>query len=121
MSNIYLALGDFRAAESEGRQSIALLEQAPQKERLTRDFLIRAVNLVAYLCSIQGKAGESEIFFQQAISLSQKQGDKVLEADLWDDRGLAQLRRHDLAAAERSLKLAFDLRRAAARSRKPSI
>ncbi len=113
ISSIYMMLGDSRTAEVEGRRAINLLKRAPQTEPRTRDFLVRALHIVATLDYLQGKPSEGEVFFQQAIGLAQHLGDKRLEAGLWDDRGVVLLRANQLAPAEQSLNRALSLRQSA--------
>ncbi len=110
IASIYMTLGDFGTAEVEGRRAIDLLKLAPQNEPRTRDFLVRALDLEAALCSMQGKSAESESFFQRAIALAQQIGDKALEASLWDEHGLDLLSLRQINSAEQSLKRAFSIR-----------
>jgi CHAT domain-containing protein len=110
VSSIYFSLGDFQTAEVEGRRAIELLRLAPPNEPNTRQFMVRALQLVATLCSMQGRASESENLFQQAIPIAQQLNDRPLEASLWDFRGVVLLRDNQLSAAERSLQTALAIR-----------
>jgi CHAT domain-containing protein/Flp pilus assembly protein TadD len=113
ISSIYEQLGDFPAADAAGRQAINLLKQAPQSRAHTGEFLVRAFYGQADLCFLQGKIDEGEVFFQQAVTLAQQIGDKVLEALSWDGRGIALLRDNQFSLAEQSLNKAFAFRKAA--------
>ena len=88
VSSIYFYLGDFRTAEAEGRRAIDLLKMAPPNDVFTKQFTVKALQLVAILCSIQGRASEGERLFQQAIPISQQLQDRKLEASLRDVRGV---------------------------------
>jgi CHAT domain-containing protein len=110
IASIYRQLGDFHTAEVEGKLAVDLLRLAPQNTPQAREFLVNAINLQASLCYVQGKIGEGEIYFRQAISLAQQIGDKSLEASSWDNRGVALLRDNQIALAGESLNKAFALR-----------
>ncbi len=112
IASIYRQLGDFQNAEVEGKQAVDLLKLAPPNGVQTRQFLVNALYLQASLCYVQGKIGEGETFFQQAIALAEQLGDKSLEATSWDNRGVALLRNNQLAQAEQSFKNAFAIREA---------
>jgi CHAT domain-containing protein len=112
VSNIYMLLGDFQTAEAEGRSAIDLLRLAPQNEPLTENFLLKAMQLVATLCAMQGKEAESENFFQQATTLAQQLHQTSIEANLWDVRGFLLLRANHLGPAEHALTTALSLRQA---------
>jgi CHAT domain-containing protein len=110
VSSIYFFLGDFQTAEVEGRRAIDLLRLAPPNEPITKKFMVRALQLVATYCSMQGRASESESLFQQAIPIAQQLNDRSLEASLWDFRGVLLLRDNQLSAAEQSLQTALAIR-----------
>jgi CHAT domain-containing protein len=110
--NIYAQLGDFQQAEVEARRAIDLLKLAPQDETQTREFLVKALNTQAALRFLLGKIGDAEKSSDEAIALAQRAGDKTLEAEVWDIRGMALLREGDIADAEQSLTRSFALRQA---------
>jgi CHAT domain-containing protein len=110
VSSIYFSLGDFQTAEVEGRRAIDLLRLAPPNETITKQFMVRALQLVAILCSMQGRASESENLFQQAIPIAQQLNDRSAEAFLWDYRGVLLLRDNQFSAAEQSLQTALAIR-----------
>lgn len=112
ITSIYRQLGDFHTAEIEGRLAVDLLKRAPQNDTQTRHFLVSALYLEASLCYLQGKIGEGEVFFAQAITLAQQIGDKSSEASSWDNRGVTLLCGNHFALAEQSLNKAFALRQA---------
>ena len=110
IASIYTQLGDFQTAESEGALAVDQLKRAPPQAPRVREYLVNALYLQASLCYEEGKIGEGETFFHQAIALAQQIGDKSLEASAWDDRGLALLRdKQELSAGDSSDK-AFALR-----------
>lgn len=110
VSNIYFVLGDFRTAEVEGRRAVDLLRQASQDDPLTKQFMVKAMHLLAILCAAQGRRSESETFFKQAIALAQKSHEQALEATLWDVRGFCLLRDNQLNEAEQSLNSGLSIR-----------
>lgn len=109
-SSIYLSLGDFRTAEVEGKRAIDLLKRAPQNDPFTQQLMVKAMQLVATDCAIQGRIAESETYFQEAIQLARQLKIKPFEATLWDVRGVMLLRAHQLNAAEQSLRTSLDIR-----------
>ncbi len=110
VANIYLSLGDFRTAEVEGKRAIDLLKLAPQNDPFTKQLTVKAMQIVATLCAIQGRTAESETYFQQGIKLAQQLTIKSFEATLWDVRGVMLLRANQLPAAEQSLRTSLDIR-----------
>ncbi len=110
VSDVYFMLGDFWTAETEGRRGIDLLKRSKSEDTLKRVFLVKAMQLVAILCSMQGRTSEGEEFFDQAIALAQQAQNKALEASLWDVRGEMLLRGSKLAAAEQALNNGLSLR-----------
>ncbi len=110
VANIYLSLGDFRTAEVEGKRAIDLLKLAPQNDPFTKQLTVKAMQIVATLCAMQGRTTESETYFQQGIKLAQRLTIKSFEANLWDVRGVMLLRANQLPAAEQSLRTSLDIR-----------
>jgi CHAT domain-containing protein len=110
IASIYRQLGDFQNAAVEGELAVDQLKRAPQNAPQAREYLVNALYLQASLYYVQDRNAQGEIFFQQAIHLAQRIGDKSLEASAWDNRGVALLRNNEIAQAGDSFDKAFALR-----------